>query len=100
VWFGGLDQQYYYSYALVKDYDVDFHENFASKIVLLRKMPISARTSPANSLKYVDTHSWDVDKSQYLRLFDSFGVQRFRMPRSKLLYRWEHYAIAFQTESG
>jgi glycosyltransferase involved in cell wall biosynthesis len=63
--------QYYYSETLVKYYDNDDDAELASNIVLLRNDLQLRRQQVANALKYVDAHSWDVEKYQYLGIVDA-----------------------------
>jgi glycosyltransferase involved in cell wall biosynthesis len=63
--------QYYYSDALVKYYDNDDEEDLAANIVLLRNNLKLRQHQVANALKYVDAHSWDVDKYHYLGIVDA-----------------------------
>jgi glycosyltransferase involved in cell wall biosynthesis len=63
--------QYYYSDALVKYYDNDDEAELAANIVLLRNNLELRRRQVANALKYVDAHSWDIEKYQYLGIVDS-----------------------------
>jgi len=63
--------QYYYTDALVKYYDDDNDEDLAAKMVMLRRNPALRKQQVANALKYVEAHSWDVEKHQYLGIVDS-----------------------------
>jgi glycosyltransferase involved in cell wall biosynthesis len=63
--------QYYYTDALVKYYDGDNEAELAANMLLLRKNPALRQRQVANALKYVEAHSWDVDKLQYLGIVDS-----------------------------
>jgi glycosyltransferase involved in cell wall biosynthesis len=63
--------QYYYSDILVKYYDNDDDEELAANIVLLRNNLRLRQNQVANALKYVDAHSWDVEKYQYLQIVDA-----------------------------
>jgi glycosyltransferase involved in cell wall biosynthesis len=63
--------QYYYTDALVKYYDSDDEDALAENIVLLRKNPELRRQQVNNALNYVEAHSWDVEKYQYLGIVDS-----------------------------
>jgi len=63
--------QYYYADALVKYYDGDDEAELASNIILLRKNPDLRQRQIANALKYVEAHSWDIEKYQYLGIVDS-----------------------------
>lgn len=63
--------QYYYSDTLVKYYDNDDEEELAANIVLLRNNLELRKHQVANALKYVDAHSWDVEKYQYLGIVDA-----------------------------
>jgi len=73
--------QYYYSDTLVKYYDSDDDEELASNMVLLRKNAELRQEQISNALKYVETHSWDVEKYQYLGIVDSL-VAKEPVPRS------------------
>jgi glycosyltransferase involved in cell wall biosynthesis len=84
--------QYYYSDALVKYYDSDDDEELASKIVMLRKNAKLRQEQVANALKYVEAHSWDVEKCQYLGIVDSL-VAKEPVPQSSPVSP-EPYAIA------
>ena len=85
--------QYYYSDALVKYYDSDDDEELASKMVLLRKNAELRKEQVSNALKYVETHSWDVEKYQYLGIVDSLVAKEPVVPRSSSV-SLEPYAIA------
>jgi glycosyltransferase involved in cell wall biosynthesis len=63
--------QYYYTDTLVKYYDSDDEDALAENIVLLRKNPELRRQQVNNALNYVEAHSWDVEKYQYLGIVDS-----------------------------
>jgi len=63
--------QYYYSDVLVKYYDNDDEAELAANIVLLRSNPQLRESQVANALKYVDAHSWDVEKHQYLGIVNA-----------------------------
>ena len=63
--------QYYYTDALVKYYDDDNDEELAAKILMLRKNPALRQQQVANALKYVEAHSWDAERYQYLGIVDS-----------------------------
>ena len=63
--------QYYYNDELVKYYDSDDESGLAANILLLRKDSRLRHQQVANALKYVEAHSWDVDKFQYLGIVDS-----------------------------
>ena len=63
--------QYYYSDALVRYYDNDDETELAANIVLLRNNSDLRKTQVANALKYVEAHSWDVDRYQYLGIVDA-----------------------------
>jgi glycosyltransferase involved in cell wall biosynthesis len=63
--------QYYYSDALVKYYDSDDEGALAGNIVLLRRNPELRRQQITNALNYVEAHSWDIEKYQYLGIVDS-----------------------------
>jgi glycosyltransferase involved in cell wall biosynthesis len=63
--------QYYYSDVLVKYYDNDDETELASNIILLRSSPELRQKQVTNALKYVDAHSWDVEKCQYLGIVDA-----------------------------
>src|SRR5256885_2570330 len=63
--------QYYYSDTLVKYYDDDDDSALAANIIRLRNSPELRQRQVTNSLKYVDEHSWDVEKYQYLGIIDS-----------------------------
>lgn len=84
--------QYYYSDSLVNYYDGDDDEELASKIVQLRKNAELRREQVANALKYVETHSWDVEKNEYLCIVDSL-VANEPVPRSSPV-SLEPYVIA------
>jgi hypothetical protein len=55
----------------VKYYDNDDEAELASNIVLLRSNPELRQKQVTNALKYVDAHSWDVEKCQYLGIVDA-----------------------------
>jgi glycosyltransferase involved in cell wall biosynthesis len=55
----------------VKYYDSDDEDALAENIVLLRKNPELRRQQVNNALNYVEAHSWDVEKYQYLGIVDS-----------------------------
>jgi hypothetical protein len=76
----------------VKYYDSDDDEELASKMVLLRKNAELRREQVNNALKYVEAHSWDVEKYQYLGIVDSL-VAKEPVPRSSPV-SVEPYAIA------
>jgi len=63
--------QHYYTDALVKYYDDDNDEDLAAKMVMLRRNPALRQQQVVNALKYVEAHSWDVEKHQYLGIVDS-----------------------------
>jgi len=63
--------QYYYTDTLVKYYDSDDEAALAENIVLLRKNPELRRQQVTNALNYVEAHSWDVERYQYLGIVDS-----------------------------
>jgi glycosyltransferase involved in cell wall biosynthesis len=63
--------QYYYNDELVKYYDSDDESGLAANILLLRKDSRLRHQQVANALKYVEAHSWDVDKFQYLGIVDA-----------------------------
>jgi glycosyltransferase involved in cell wall biosynthesis len=63
--------QYYYTDALVKYYDDDDDVALAANIVLLRSDPDLRQRQVSNALKYVEAHSWDVERYQYLGIVDS-----------------------------
>jgi glycosyltransferase involved in cell wall biosynthesis len=63
--------QYYYTDALVKYYDGDDEAALAADIVLLRNNPDLRQRQVTNALKYVEAHSWDVERHQYLGIVDS-----------------------------
>jgi glycosyltransferase involved in cell wall biosynthesis len=63
--------QYYYTDALVKYYDNDNDEELAAKILILRRNPALRQQQVANALKYVEAHSWDAERYQYLGIVDS-----------------------------
>jgi glycosyltransferase involved in cell wall biosynthesis len=63
--------QYYYTDALVKYYDDDNDEELAAKILMLRKNPALRQQQVAKALKYVEAHSWDAERYQYLGIVDS-----------------------------
>jgi glycosyltransferase involved in cell wall biosynthesis len=63
--------QYYYTDTLVKYYDSDDEAALAENIVLLRKNPELRRQQVTNALNYVEAHSWDVERHQYLGIVDS-----------------------------
>jgi glycosyltransferase involved in cell wall biosynthesis len=63
--------QYYYSDALVKYYNSDDETELAANMILLMKNPALRRQQVANALKYVESHSWNVDKYDYLGIVDS-----------------------------
>jgi len=63
--------QYYYTDTLVKYYDDDNDEELAAKILMLRKNPALRQQQVANALKYVEAHSWDAERYQYLGIVDS-----------------------------
>jgi glycosyltransferase involved in cell wall biosynthesis len=73
--------QYYYTDDLVKYYDGDNESDLAANIMLLTKNTALRQRQVANALKYVDAHSWDVDKYQYLGIVDSLvAKQPVRQP--------------------
>ena len=84
--------QYYYSDTLVKYYDSDDDEELASKIVLLRKNAELRQEQVTNALKYVEAHSWGVEKHQYLGIVDSL-VAREPIPQSSAV-SLEPYVMA------
>jgi hypothetical protein len=61
-------------------------------MVLLRKNAELRREQVSNALKYVESHSWDVEKFQYLGIVDSL-VAKEPVPRSGPV-GLEPYAIA------
>jgi len=63
--------QYYYTDTLVKYYDDDDDAALAANIVLMRNNPDLRQRQVSNALKYVEAHSWDVERSQYLGIVDS-----------------------------
>jgi glycosyltransferase involved in cell wall biosynthesis len=63
--------QYYYTDELVKYYDGDDDAALAENIVRLRNSPELRQRQITNALKYVEEHSWDVEKYQYLGIVDS-----------------------------
>jgi hypothetical protein len=63
--------QYYYNDSLVKYYDDDDDAVLAENIIRLRNSPDLRQRQIANALKYVEEHSWDVEKYQYLGIVDS-----------------------------
>jgi glycosyltransferase involved in cell wall biosynthesis len=63
--------QYYYTDELVKYYDGDDDAALAENIVRLRNSPELRHLQVTNALKYVEEHSWDVEKFQYLGIVDS-----------------------------
>jgi glycosyltransferase involved in cell wall biosynthesis len=63
--------QYYYNDELVKYYDSDDESGLAANIILLRKDSRLRQRQVANALKYVEAHSWDIDKFQYLGIVDA-----------------------------
>jgi glycosyltransferase involved in cell wall biosynthesis len=85
--------QYYYNDALVKYYDSDDETALAENIVLLRKNPELRRQQVANALSYVEAHSWDVEKYQYLGMVDAL-VAREPVLQSPQATPLEHCAIA------
>jgi glycosyltransferase involved in cell wall biosynthesis len=68
--------QYYYTDDLVKYYDSDDEAQLAANMVLLRNNPALRRQQVQNALRYVDTHSWDVDKHYYLGIVDSLVAKQ------------------------
>ena len=68
--------QYYYTDELVKYYDSDDESDLAANILLLRNNSTLRQQQVANALKYVEAHSWDVDKHQYLGIVDSLVARR------------------------
>jgi glycosyltransferase involved in cell wall biosynthesis len=84
--------QYYYPDTLVKYYDSDDDEELASKIVLLRKNAELRQEQVANALKYVEAHSWDVERHQYLGIVDSLVAKEPIPPSSPVSL--EPYAVA------
>ncbi len=84
--------QYYYSDTLVKYYDSDDDEELAFNMVLLRENAALRQEQVTNALKYVETHSWDVEKYQYLGIVDSL-VAKKPVPRSSSV-SLEPYVIA------
>ena len=63
--------EYYYPDALVKYYNSDDETELAANMVLLMKNPELRQQQVANALRYVEAHSWDVEKYQYLGIVDS-----------------------------
>jgi glycosyltransferase involved in cell wall biosynthesis len=63
--------EYYYPDALVKYYNSDDETELAANMVLLMKNPELRQQQVASALKYVEAHSWDVEKYQYLGIVDS-----------------------------
>jgi glycosyltransferase involved in cell wall biosynthesis len=63
--------QYYYNDALVRYYDSDDEGELASNIILLRKNTDLRQRQVTNALKYVEAHSWDIERYQYLGIVDS-----------------------------
>jgi glycosyltransferase involved in cell wall biosynthesis len=68
--------QYYYTDELVKYYDSDDESDLAANILLLRNNSSLRQQQVTNALKYVEAHSWDVDKHQYLGIVDSLVAKR------------------------
>jgi glycosyltransferase involved in cell wall biosynthesis len=73
--------QYYYTDDLVKYYDSDDESDLAANMILLRKNSALRQRQVSNALKYVEAHSWDVDKHIYLGIVDSL-VANEPVPRA------------------
>jgi glycosyltransferase involved in cell wall biosynthesis len=85
--------QYYYSDELVKYYDSDDEEELAANMVLLRRNPELRKKQVTNALQYVEAHSWDVEKYQYLAIVDSL-VAKEPVPRPSPPVTLPPFAIA------
>lgn len=68
--------QYYYTDDLVKYYDSDDESELAANMILLRKNSALRQRQVSNALKYVEAHSWDVDKHHYLGIVDSLVANK------------------------
>jgi len=50
-------------------------QRFAANIVLMRNNADLRQRQVSNALKYVEAHSWDVERHQYLGIVGFFGGQ-------------------------
>jgi glycosyltransferase involved in cell wall biosynthesis len=64
---------YYYDDFIVQYYENDNESELAKQILRLKNDPELRRRLVANAKKYVQDNSWDVHKTEYLRLVDSLA---------------------------